>query len=161
MLTKLLTASLVLSILCGLNLAHAHDFQVGSLRIVHPYTTPSLSRNGAVYFKAIQNEGQQDDELLGARTPAAASVELHAMRMQGDVMTMRAQSAIVLPAGSSTPFTHGQAHGYHVMLIGLHKPLKDGDRFPVWLRFKHAGEKEVMVWVQTPKNQATSGAHQH
>jgi copper(I)-binding protein len=47
------------------------------------------------------------------------------------------------------------------MLIGLKQPLKDGDRFPMTLRFEKAGEREVMVWVQTPRGGAGVHPHQH
>ena len=46
------------------------------------------------------------------------------------------------------------------MLLGLKAPLKDGDRFPVTLTFQRAGEREVMVWVQTPRDGAGE-AHNH
>jgi hypothetical protein len=54
---------------------------------------------------------------------------------------------------------HGAASGYHLMLMGLKAPLKDGDRFPVVLNFKRAGEREVMVWVQTPRDAGTEHMH--
>jgi copper(I)-binding protein len=48
-----------------------------------------------------------------------------------------------------------------VMLMGLKKPLNDGDKFSVWLTFKHAGEVEVEVWVQTPKDANKAEEHKH
>lgn len=158
---KLLKLTLGFSIVCGLQLARAHDFQAGTLRIAHPYAPPSLSSTGAVYFKFIQNEGKADDELQSARSSVATSVALHEMKMEGDVMTMRTLSAIALPAGATIRFAHGQPNGYHLMLMGLLKPLKEGDHFSVWLKFKHAGEKEVMVWVQTPKSKTNQSEHKH
>jgi copper(I)-binding protein len=47
------------------------------------------------------------------------------------------------------------------MLINLKQPLKDGDRFSVWLQFKNSGEREVTVHVQTPKNSAPAHDHHH
>jgi copper(I)-binding protein len=47
------------------------------------------------------------------------------------------------------------------MLINLKAPLKEGDRFPVWLRFEIAGEKEVTVWVQKPKGTSSDHHHKH
>ena len=47
------------------------------------------------------------------------------------------------------------------MLIDLKQPLKDGERFPMTLRFEHAGEREVMVWVQRPRDAAGAHAHKH
>jgi copper(I)-binding protein len=45
------------------------------------------------------------------------------------------------------------------MLIGLQQPLKDGDRFAMTLRFEHAGERDVMVWVQQPRGAAQVHSH--
>jgi len=41
------------------------------------------------------------------------------------------------------------------------QPLKDGDRFPMTLRFEKAGEREVMVWVQQPRDAAAASGHRH
>ncbi|NDF05929.1 MAG: copper-binding protein, partial [Betaproteobacteria bacterium] len=46
-------------------------------------------------------------------------------------------------------------------LLGLKQPLKDGDRFLLWLTFKNAGEVKVEVYVQTPKTAAQAEEHKH
>ena len=139
--------------------AQAHDFSAGDLVIDHPYAppTPAGARTGAVYFRSIRNSGHDVDRLLGAHTPVAASVEIHRSKMDGNVMQMRAIPAIDLPAGATLRLRHGG--DTHVMLVDLKAPLKEGERFPITLRFEHAGEREVMVWVQQPK--AAAAEHQH
>lgn len=142
----------------------AHDFKAGALRIDHPYATPSRPglNTGAVYFRGIRNSGPVSDRLLSARTPAAASVEIHRMQMlQGDVMQMRAVPALEIPAGATVDLKHGMPDGYHLMLIGLKAPLKDGDRFPITLNFEKAGTHEVKVWVQTPRSRSSASDHKH
>jgi copper(I)-binding protein len=143
--------------------ALAHGVKAGDLAIDHPYATPSRPglTTGAVYFRAIKNKGTEPDRLLSARTPAAASVALHRMEMDGDVMRMRAVPAVELPAKTEVRLRHGTANGYHLMLLGLTAPLADGDRFPVTLTFQRAGEREVMVWVQTPRRPGKADEHQH
>ncbi len=139
--------------------AQAHDFNAGDLVIDHPYAvaTPEGARTGAVYFRSIRNQGHHADRLLGGRTAVAGSVQIHRSTMDGNVMQMRAIDALDLPAGAEVKLRHGG--NLHVMLVDLKAPLRDGDRFPITLRFEHAGEKEVMVWVQQPK--ATDAGHQH
>ncbi len=141
----------------------AHGVKAGDLRIDHPYATPTRPgmTTGAVYFRAIQNNGTEPDRLLSARTPTAATVELHRMEMDGDVMRMAAVPAIELPAKTEVRLRHGTPNGYHLMLLGLKAPLKDGDRFPVTLTFARAGDREVMVWVQTPRVAAGDERHAH
>jgi copper(I)-binding protein len=143
--------------------AQAHGFEVGDLFVRHPYASPSLSgaQNGAVYFKGIHNKGKTPDQLIGARSDVSQSVQMHEMRMDSNVMRMKEMSAIDIPAGEEVVFARGQAQGYHLMLLGLKQPLKDGDRFPVWLTFKQAGEVKVEVSVQTPKAAAQAEEHKH
>jgi periplasmic copper chaperone A len=143
--------------------ALAHGFKAGDLAVDHPYATPTRPgmTTGAVYFRAIKNNGTEPDRLLSARTPAATTVELHRMEMDGDVMRMRAVPAIELPAKTEVRLRHGTPNGHHLMLLGLKAPLKDGDRFPVTLTFQRAGEREVMVWVQTPRNSKKEVEHAH
>jgi copper(I)-binding protein len=153
-------ATLVAAAADSPGLAWAHDFKLGDLRIDHPYATPSRpgQTTAAVYLRALRNTGKEADELVGARTPMAESVELHRMHMEGGVMRMQVVDAITLPPRSE--LRHSQSDGHHLMLLGLKTPLKDGDRFPLTLRFRRAGEREVIVWVQTPRERAAS-AHSH
>lgn len=142
----------------------AHDFKAGELRIDHPYAVPSRPglTTGAVYFRGIRNTGVVADKLLSASTPAAASVEIHRMQMvRGDVMQMRAVPALEIPAGATVTMKHGTPDGYHLMLLGLKSPLKDGDRFPITLTFEKAGAHEVNVWVQTPRSLDDDSSHKH
>ena len=147
----------------------AHGTRAGDLTIDHPYAVPSLAgvSTGALYFRAITNNGNEPDQLLSARTKVADSVDLHHMQMDGNVMRMRAVAAIDLPARTEVRLRHGSAAAasgsHHLMLNGLKAPLKDGDRFAVVLQFRRAGEREVMVWVQTPKAREVGygGSHQH
>lgn len=143
--------------------ALAHDFKAGDLRIDHPYATPTRPglKTGGVYFRGIKNTGTQPDRLLSASTPRAGVVEIHRMQMDGDVMRMRAVPALDLPAGAEVPLRHGRPDGYHLMLLDLKQPLKDGERFPIRLMFERAGVFEVMVWVQTPRQNQEDAQHKH
>lgn len=138
----------------------AHGFKAGDIRIDHPYAIPTLAgtRIGAVYFRALVNNGKVADRLLEARSGVAESVEIHRMALDGDVMRMRAVEAIDLPAGASAPVRHDQTNGYHLMLRGLQAPLKEGERFALRLRFERAGWQDVQVWVQNPRRPS---AHTH
>ena len=149
-------------LVCLSFVSHAHEFRVGALRIQHPYAPASLSgqSTGAVYFKSIKNEGSLPDELIGARSSVCEWIEIHEVTTSADVMKMRTINQVNLPVGFATSFKHGQTAGRHLMLMGLKKPLKEGDRFPLWLRFKQAGEKEVFVWVQTPRINASERSQQ-
>lgn len=136
----------------------AHGTRAGDLAIDHPYATPTPdgARTGAVYFRTLINRGQAADRLVGARTERAELVEFHRSVMEGNVMRMRAVDGVDIPAGAELKLRHGG--DIHLMLLGLKSPLRDGQRFSLWLRFERAGEHEVTVWVQTPKDMP---AHRH
>jgi urease accessory protein len=100
-------------------------------------------RTGAAYVTLL-NHGDAVDRLVAVSTPAAERAELHAHLHDGGVMRMRKVEAVEVHAGEPTVLAPG---GLHVMLTGLAKPLKEGDRFPLTLSFEKAGEKTVQVAV--------------
>ena len=140
-------------------LAEAHSFKLGDIDIEHPYaraTAPGQPTGGG-YLK-LDNKGR-DDRLVSARAAVSASVELHSMRMESDVMRMRQVDGIALPRGKQVALEPG---GLHIMFVGLKAPLKAGDKFPMTLTFEKAGAVEVIVNVETPKPAAGSAAeHKH
>ncbi|MBC7483672.1 MAG: copper chaperone PCu(A)C [Rhizobacter sp.] len=138
--------------------AHAHSFKLGSIEIGHPYAraTAAGQPTGGGFLKLTN--GGADDKLLSASAAVSASVELHEMKMEGDVMRMRQVDGIALPAGQSVELRPG---GFHIMFVGLKAPLKAGDKFPIKLKFEKAGEVEVTVNVEAPGPAAAASAHMH
>lgn len=136
--------------------AVARDYTLNGLKIIDPYAraTPPGARSGGA-FLTIENHGRENDQLIRVESPVAASTELHAMRMEGDVMRMRAVTSIGIPAGSKMALAPG---GYHVMFIGLKKPLVAGERIPLALTFEKAGTIDVEVTV-APLDAGAPPAH--
>ena len=135
--------------------AFAHDYKAGDLQIEHPYTRASPGRTGGVFLK-IANKGKTADRLVSAAASVAGTVELHTTVKDGEVMRMRPVAAIDIPAGGGAKLQPG---GLHVLLIGLTKPLKEGESFPLTLTFEKAGKVEVKVEVQ--KAGSSGGGHNH
>lgn len=94
-------------------------------------------------FLQIENKGKAEDTLLSATSSAAEQIEIHNMSMEGDVMKMRVVDSITIKSGAKVEMKPGQ--GYHLMLMGLNKPLKAGDKIPVTLTFRQAGKMKVTV----------------
>jgi copper(I)-binding protein len=138
--------------------ATAHDYTLQNLRIDHPFAraTPPGAQSGGVYL-TIENRGTSKDRHVRVASPAAASVELHSMTMDGNVMRMRAIAGLDIAPGATVML--GSA-GYHVMLVGLVRPLVVGNRIPVTLTFEKAGAIDVTAFVEamTPGGSATHGA---
>ena len=83
-----------------------------------------------------------DTALVGASSPAAKIVEIHAMAMEGGVMKMRAIARLDLPKGKPVALGPG---GYHVMLMALQQSLKEGDDVPITLTFEgRDGRKQTL-----------------
>jgi copper(I)-binding protein len=150
---------LISSVALSSGVAFAHSVKCDNLTIAHPYATPTIGSGviGAVYFMNIKNNGKEVDQLIGARTDASSNVEIHEMALENNIMKMRSVPEVQLPPGFEVTFKHGQANGYHLMLFDLKKPLKLGDKFPVTLKFRKAGECQAEVWVEAPKGEA----HKH
>jgi hypothetical protein len=139
--------------------AVAHSFKLGEIDIGHPYARPTREGQmvGAGYLK-LANKGPVD-RLVSATSPAAGSVEIHSMSMEGDVMKMRQVDAIEIATGQTVELKPG---GYHLMLMGLKAPLKVGEKFPLTLKFEKSGEVVVTVNVEEPKSKSeATGAHKH
>jgi len=131
--------------------ALAHDYKVGDMVIDHPFAhpTPPGTVTGGVYLRALRNQSGQADRLVGASTPLAARIELHEMQMDGNVMRMRELAkGMDVPARAEVTMGPSSPREYHLMLIGLTKPLKEGDRFKVNLQFEKAGRIDVEVAVE-------------
>lgn len=139
--------------------AVAHSFKLGEIDIGHPYARPTREGQmvGAGYLK-LANKGPVE-RLVAASSPAAGTVEIHSMSMEGDVMKMRQVDAIEIATGQTVELKPG---GYHLMLMGLKAPLKVGDKFPLTLKFEKSGEVVVTVNVEEPKPQPEdTGVHKH
>jgi copper(I)-binding protein len=76
------------------------------------------------------------------------------MEMAGMVMKMRPVAGLDIPAGQSVDLKPG---GEHIMLIGLHQPLREGQSFTLTLNFEKAGPRTVSVAIE--KAGAMSGMH--
>jgi copper(I)-binding protein len=90
----------------------------------------------------MQIKSPADTALVAVSSPAAKIAEVHSMKMEGGVMKMNAVDKLAVPAGQGVELKPG---GYHVMLLDLVAPLKEGDSVPLKLTFEDkAGKKETL-----------------
>jgi copper(I)-binding protein len=101
---------------------------------------------GAV-FLALVNGGQEDDQLIGAQTDVAGTVEIHRTVMEGDMMRMQPVEHVEIAAGSQVELKPGD---YHIMLVGMRRDLAVGDRFSVTLLFENSAAQTVEAEVRQP-----------
>jgi periplasmic copper chaperone A len=127
-------------------------------------SVPGQKATGA-FMKITAPDGAQ---LLGGASPVAGVIEVHEMKMEGDVMRMRAVPALDLPAGKTVELKPG---GYHIMLMDLKGPLLKDSTLPLTLLFRDArgvpGKLELRVPVGTAApagampDRAAHGQHKH
>jgi copper(I)-binding protein len=93
--------------------------------------------------------------LLGAESPAARSAEIHEMKMEGNVMRMRAVTRLELPPGKTIELRPG---GHHMMLVDLKRPLKKGDLVPIRLKVELSDKtiKTIQILAEVRELAATS-----
>ncbi len=127
--------------------AVAQTYKGGDLLITQAFARSTVpgQTSGAAYL-SIENKGKAPDKLIGVASPAAKSVQIHTMAMDGNVMKMREATEIALQPATKVAMQPGD--GYHIMLIGLKKALKAGDKFPLTLNFEKSGKVEVAVPVE-------------
>lgn len=83
--------------------------------------------------------------LIKVETPDAKLAEIHSMRMENGVMRMQALESLALPAKETVKLAPGS---YHLMLIGIKRPLKPGDQLPISLTVAGPEGKTGKVLVQ-------------
>ena len=121
---------------------HLHHL-AGSIKVEAAWARASagMAKAGAAYL-TIRNIGSTPDRLIAASAAVAQRAELHTHIMTDNVMRMRRIEAVPVAAGGATTLKPG---GNHVMLMGLHAPLRKDGQFPLTLTFEKAGDVTVTV----------------
>lgn len=124
--------------------AWARDYKLGSLEISQPWTraTPATAQS-AGGFLTITNKGTTPDRLIAARSSVAPKVEIHEVRMEGNVMKMRElDKGLEIAPGATVMLKPG---GYHIMFMGLKAPIAKDVEVPVTLVFEKAGSIDIAL----------------
>jgi len=98
-------------------------------------------------------------QLVGVSTPVAGVAEVHEMKMEGEVMKMRALTELDLPAGRTVELKPG---GNHLMLMDLKQPLKAGSTVAITLELRDASGAESRLELKVPvAAKAPGGGQEH
>ena len=130
--------------------------QLAGLQVEQPWSRalPPTAHTGATFVN-IHNSSTKADRLISAYSPMAEKTELHNHIHQDGLMKMVEVEAIEVPANGTLELKPGS---YHVMLIGLKQPLKEGEHFPIRLDFEQAGSIDLEVVVKD-MNAGTAAEH--
>ena len=105
----------------------------------------------------MQLTANEPASLTAVESPVAGSVEIHAMKLENDIMKMRPVSKLDLPAGKAVELEPG---GYHVMLMDLKQPLKKGEAIPIVLRFEDRDKKVRIIEINAEVRELAAGPRQ-
>ena len=139
------TAAIVSTVLAALVTAPA-GAQTATVKVEGAWARASVQgQTGTGAFMRLT--AQDGARLVRAESPAAGVTEVHEMKMEGDVMKMRAIPALELPAGKTVELKPG---GYHVMLLDLKAPLAKDTAVPLTLVFQDAKGAESKLNLSVP-----------
>ncbi len=143
--------------LVSTDMAYAADAKKKGVKVLGAYARASMGNMKiSAAFMSVINHNNTADKLIGVTSTIADRTELHTHIKEGNIMKMRRIDAIDVPASGYVDLQPG---GHHVMLIGLHKPLKSGDKFSLTLKFEKAGEQTVEVTVRKMGEKSHRGSH--
>lgn len=122
------------------------------LKVVNAWARPTVAEQMATgaYMKITSSK---EGTIVGVSSSVAEVSEIHEMKMDGEVMRMRAVEGLPLKVGSTVELAPG---GYHIMLMGLNQAVKEGSPFEIKIQFAGAdGSKtEIPVTVAPGKDPA-------
>ena len=146
---KIEILALVAAMACGTVYAQGVEVKDAWVR-----TTVQGQKATGAFMRITAKDGVK---LVGASTPVAGVAEVHEMKMDGDVMKMRAiPGGIEIAAGKTVELKPG---GYHIMLMDLKAALPKDSTVPLTLLFTDAKGVSSKVELKVPV--AAMPAHQH
>jgi copper(I)-binding protein len=144
---KLKAIAAILALSCGSLYAQTVEVKDAWVR-----TSVQGQKSTGAFMKITAKDGAK---LVAVSSPVAGVTEVHEMKMEGDIMKMRAVPALDLPAGKTVELKPG---GYHVMMMDLKTALKKDSTVPLTLVFKDARGVESKVELKVPVAVMAPGA---
>lgn len=126
--------------------AMAQTVEIGALKITGAWAKAMLPGQpvGGGYL-TVANNGAEADRLVSVISTASPDVQIHEMKMEGDVMKMRQLAdGLEIPAGGVVQL---KPSGFHLMFMAVTEPFREGGMVKVTLTFEKAGEVEVAMPV--------------
>ena len=136
--------SLAAALFCAATTAYAADTKIGNLKIDDVWARTGQPGQVSAAYMEIKNKGDAD-KIVSANCDCAKATELHDVKMVDGTMKMVQIPAMDIPANGELKLKPG---AYHIMLIGLNRPLVAGETLPIKVKFEKAGEVTVEAKVK-------------
>ncbi len=136
------------------------SFSAAELELMEGYVRamPPGQPNTAA-FMLVRNPADKDVKLTSATTSAASTAEFHTHTMDAQgVMRMRAVESVTVAAKGQFEFKPG---AYHIMLMGLNKPLTPADTVRLTLTDSEGQQHQLTLPVQSPVEDHGHHGHHH
>jgi len=145
------------SVIAGMLMLLVAGTALADVEVKNPWvraTVPAQTATGAF----MELTAKEDSRLVAARSPVAATVEIHEMKMEKGVMKMRAIPGLDLPAGKTVSLNPG---GHHIMLMGLKGQIKAKEAVPLTLVVESKDGKRSEIEVKAEARALSGGGHHH
>jgi copper(I)-binding protein len=127
---------------CGLLVASFHAAAGVTVKDAWVRGTVPAQKSTGAFLTLVSSENAK---LVGASSTIAKTTEIHNSSMHNHVMHMEAVDSVELPAGKTIELKPG---AHHVMLMGLSKPVKAGEKVPLTLTIEDARGKRTQLEVK-------------
>lgn len=96
-------------------------------------------------FLTLTNSSADPVVIIGAKSSVAERVEMHHHVHRDGMMSMQQVESVEVPARGRFVFSPGD---FHLMLIGLHRPLRQGEQIGLELMAENGDVVQVQVPVK-------------
>lgn len=111
----------------------------------------------AIYLDTIKNSSNKDVDLIAVSSPFAKNIEIHSMQTVDNVMKMKKEEKITIPANSKVSLGKKNPNRYHLMVFDVSPHIADKNMFTIYLSFSN-GEK-LQTEISVKKH--TENQHKH
>ena len=124
--------------------------------VTDPWVVVPPTPDTTAAFGTLHNNGSTEVHLVGVDTDVAAMVQVHETVTEGNVAHMQeVAGGLAIPAGGTVQLKPG---GYHVMLMQLTRPVKEGDQVQLTFTFSDGSSVAVTAPVRARAGMASSSA---
>lgn len=135
---RLLVAAAMLGLLASAACGGGSERGTGRI-VVRDASVGATGADVAAAYLTIDG-GRAADRLVDVVSPDAQRVTIHAVDTAGGAGSMRRIESLDVPAGGSVRLVPG---GTHLMVEGIRRPVRAGDRITLRLRFEFSRSIDV------------------
>ena len=112
----------------------------------------------AVYLDTIKNSSNKDIDLITISSPFAKNIEIHSMQIVDNVMKMKKEEKITIPAKSKVSLSKKNPNNYHLMVFDVSPEIAKKNMFTINLSFSNG---ETLLTNITVKKSVENKQNHH